>query len=47
MEAINLPNSIIDSGERLSEITAAYEHAHTISRPRVVALTRAVLRGEA
>ena len=47
MEAIDVPYTIIDSSEKLPEIATAYEHSRTFSRATIVALTRAVLRGEA
>ncbi len=47
MDAINLPFTVIESRDRIPEITRAYEHTRTFNRPAVVAFTRSVLRGEA
>ena len=47
LESIKLTCTIVDSRDKISHISRAYDHSRTISRPVVVALTRDVLRGDA
>ena len=46
MKAIDLPYTVIERAEDLSEIGRAWEHAKITARPAVVGFTREVLRGE-
>ncbi len=45
LEAIDLPYAIVDSLAEIPLISRCYHHTRTISRPMVVLLTRALLRG--
>lgn len=47
LESISLPYMIIDSRDKIPDISKAYHHSRTISRPTVAIMTRDVLRGEA
>ena len=44
MDAINLPFTVVDRAEDISQISRAYRHSRTYVRPVVVALTRDLLR---
>lgn len=44
MEAISLPYTIVDTPEKISDVSRAWKQARTMSRPSVVAFTRDVLR---
>ena len=47
LDAINLTYTIIDSADKIPEISRIHNHARTVSRPAVAIMTRDVLRGEA
>ncbi len=44
MEAINIPYQIIDRSDDIHQISRAYHHSRTFSRPTAVALTRDLLK---
>jgi len=46
LDSISLPYTIVDTPEKIGAVSAAYAHSRVISRPVVVAVTRAVLLGE-
>ena len=46
MDSINMPYVIVDSPEKVTEISRANTHSRVMSRPVVVGFARSVLRGE-
>ncbi len=46
MDSISMPYTIVDSPEKVADISKAYTHSRVMSRPVVVGFTRSVLRGE-
>jgi len=44
LNAIDMPYTIVDSADKIPEISRAYAHSRTFSRPTVVAFTRDLLK---